>query len=91
MIGTDYLHALCIEGQVYKTDPLPQCDSNQFLILESTPGSPATKKKKFWKGWVSEEMYTKGSEKQARKKYIYRILDNKIMTAIILYLPNIVS
>lgn len=49
MIGTDYLHALCIEGQVYKTDPLPQCDSNQFLILESTPGSPATKKKKFEK------------------------------------------
>ena len=45
MIGNDYQHILCMEGQVYKADPLPQCDSNHFPILKSTLGSPATMKK----------------------------------------------
>lgn len=47
MIGIAYLRILCMEGPMYKTDPLAQCDSNQFLILESTLGSPATNKKFF--------------------------------------------
>lgn len=58
----DYFYISCMEGPVYKTDPMVTwCDFNHILILESILGTPVTNMK-FWKE------FKKKSENKYREK-----------------------